>query len=206
MANGDFVLGYQHLLHDEPDDALPFGDVQGFGGRAQPRQKAGQRLGEPEIDLPILDTIDGGLQLAIQSLLLTTELGRSIAQLVDCNQLLLIGVDQAVDAFSDPDQTVPQVVLALLVWIGGAGRLQSPVNLGADQCRTLEQADHFAPDDVIEQVLAHRSAVAHRSVEMAPGVGTQAAVIGDLAGTRPGRCARQRVAAFAARDQSQDCC
>ena len=61
MANGDFVLGYQHLLHDEPDDALPFGDVQGFGRRVQPRQKAGQRLGEPEIVLPILRTIDGGL-------------------------------------------------------------------------------------------------------------------------------------------------
>ena len=41
MANDDFVLGYQYLLHDEPDDALPFGDVQTFGGRAQPRQKAG---------------------------------------------------------------------------------------------------------------------------------------------------------------------
>ena len=50
MANGDFVLGYQHLLHDEPDDALPFGDVQSFGGRAQPRQKAGQRLGDPGIE------------------------------------------------------------------------------------------------------------------------------------------------------------
>ena len=204
MANGDFVLGDQHLLHDEPDDALPFGDVQGFGGRVQPRQKAGQRLGEPEIGLAILRTIDGGLQFAIQRLLLTAEFGRSVAQLVDRDQLLLIGVDQAADAFSDPDQTVPQVVLALLAWIGGAGRLQSPIDLGADQCRILEQADHFAPDDVIEQVLAHRPTVAQRPVEMAPGVGTQAAVIGDLAGTRPGRCARQRVAAFAARDQSLD--
>ena len=204
MTNGDIFFAYQHLLHDEPDDALPFGDVQGFGGRAQPRQEAGQRLGEPEIGLPVLRPIDGGLQFAMQSLLLTTELGRSVAQLVDGNQLLLIGVDQAVDAFSDPDQTVPQVVLALLVWIGGAGRLQSPVDLGADHCRILEQADHFAPDDVIEQVLAHRPTVAHRSVEMAPGVGTQAAVIGDLTGTRLGRCARQRVAAFAARDQSLD--
>ena len=75
MANGDFFFADQHLLHEEPDDALPFGNVQGFGGRTQPRQKAGQRLGEPEIGLPILRTIDGGLQFAMQSLLLTTELG-----------------------------------------------------------------------------------------------------------------------------------
>ena len=132
MANGDFFFADQHLLHEEPDDTLPFGNVQGFGGRTQPRQKAGQRLGEPEIGLPILRTIDDGLQFAMQSPLLTTEFGRSVAQLVDCDQLLLIGVDQAVDAFADPDQTVPQVALALLVWIGGAGCLQSPVELGVD--------------------------------------------------------------------------
>ena len=57
--------------------------VQGFGGRAQPRQKAGQRLGEPEIGLPILRMIDDRLRFAMQSLLLTTEFGRSVAQLVD---------------------------------------------------------------------------------------------------------------------------
>ena len=62
MADGDFVLGDQYLLHEESDDTLPFGDVQGFGGRAQPRQKAGQGLGEPEIGLPTLSAIDGGLQ------------------------------------------------------------------------------------------------------------------------------------------------
>ena len=33
MADGDFVLGDKYLLHEEPDDTLPFGDVQGFGGR-----------------------------------------------------------------------------------------------------------------------------------------------------------------------------
>ena len=149
MANGDFVLGDQHLLHDALDDALPFRDVQSFSGRAQPRQEAGQALGEPEIGVPILGAIDGGLQFAIQRLLLPTEVGRSVAQFVDCVQLLLIGVDQAVNVLADPDQAAPQISLALLVWIGGAGRLQSPVDLGVDQRRILEQADHFIPDDVI---------------------------------------------------------
>ena len=92
---------------------------------------------EPEIGLPILGAIDGGLQFAMQSLLLTTELGRSVAQLVDGDQLLLIGVDQAADALADPDKPVPQVSLALLVGIGRTGRLQSPVDLGADQRRTV---------------------------------------------------------------------
>ena len=70
MADGDFVLGDQNLLHEEADDTLPLGDVEGFGGRAQPRQKAGQDLGEAQIGLPILGTVDGGLQLAMQRLFL----------------------------------------------------------------------------------------------------------------------------------------
>ena len=120
MANCDFVLDDQYLLHDEPDDAQSFREAQRFGGQAPPRQEAGQALGEPEMGFTILGAIDGGLQFEMQSLLLTTEIGRSVAQLVNGDQLLLIGIDQAVDAFADPDQTVAQVSLALLVWIEGA--------------------------------------------------------------------------------------
>ena len=201
MADGDFVLGDQNLLHEESDDTLPFGDVQGFGTRAQPRQKAGQGLGEPEIGLPILGAIDGGLQFAMQSLFLAAQLGRSVAQLVDGDQLFLIGRDQAVDTLADPDKPMPKVGLTLLVGIGDTGCLQSPVDLRAYQCRIFEQADQLGPHDVIKQILAHRTAVAQRAVEIAPGVGTQAAVVGDLAGTGLGRRAVQPLAAFAARHE-----
>ena len=160
MADSDFVLGDKYLLHEEPDDTLPFGDVQGFGGRTQPRQKAGQSLGEPKISLSILGAIDSGLQFAMQRLFLTAELGRSVAQLVDGDQLLLIGRDQAVDALADPDQPMPKVGLALLVGIGDTGRLQSPVDLCFHQCRIFEQADQLGPYDFIEQILAHGTAVA----------------------------------------------
>ena len=47
-----------------------------------------------------------------------------------------------------PDQAVPQVDLALLVGIGGTRRLQSAVDLGANQCRVLKQADDFVPYDL----------------------------------------------------------
>ena len=172
MANGDFVLGDQNLLYEEADDTLPLGDVQGFGGRAQPRQKVCQGFGEAEIGLPILGAIDGGLQFAMQRLFLPAELRRSVAQLVDGDQLFLIGRDQAVDTLTDPDQPMPKVGLALLVGIGDTGRLQSPVDLCTHQCRIFEQADQLGPHDVVEQILAHRTAVAQRAVEIAPGVGT----------------------------------
>ncbi|MCY4440255.1 MAG: hypothetical protein OXE53_08610, partial [Deltaproteobacteria bacterium] len=172
MADSDFVLGDQHLLHEEPDDALAFGDVEGFGGRTQPLQKAGQGLGEPEIGLPILGAIDGGLQFAMQSLFLAAQLGRSVAQFVDGDQLFLIGRDQAVDTLADSDKPMPKVGLALLVGIGDTGCLQWPVDLRPHPCRIFEQADQLGPHDVVEQILAHRTAVAQRAVEIAPGVGT----------------------------------
>ena len=59
----------------------------------------------------------------MQRLFLTAELGRSVAQFVDGNQLFLIGRYQAVNAFADPDQAMPKVGLALLVGIGDTGRL-----------------------------------------------------------------------------------
>ena len=204
MANDDLVLPDQHVLHQKPDNALPIGDFQCFSRRPQPLHKAGQGLGEPEIRLSIPGTIDDGFQFAMQGLLLTTELGRPVAQFVDGDQLLLIGIDQAVDALADSDQPSPQVGLALLVGIGGTRRLQSAVDLGADQRRVLKQADHLAPDNVIEQVLAHGPAVAQRSPKMAPGIGSETAVIGYLPCGRLYRAARQRVTALAARDQSLD--
>ena len=84
-------------------NALALWDGQGGGGCAQPRQKTCQGLGDPEIGLPVLGLIDNGLQFAMQSLFLTAQLGHSGAQLVDCDQLFLIGVDQTVDALPDPD-------------------------------------------------------------------------------------------------------
>ena len=32
MADDERVLGDQYFLDEEPDDTLPFGDVQRFGG------------------------------------------------------------------------------------------------------------------------------------------------------------------------------
>ena len=100
----------------------------------------------------------------MQSLLLAAEFGCSVAQLVDCDQLLLMGIDQTVDALADPDQLVPQVGFAPLIGIGGSGRLQSAVEFGTDRCRVLEQAGHFGPDNLIEHVLAHRPTVTQRAI------------------------------------------
>ena len=40
MANGDHILADLHLIHEEPDNTLPVGDVRGFGGQAQPIQES----------------------------------------------------------------------------------------------------------------------------------------------------------------------
>ena len=54
-----------------------------FQWTRQPRHEAGQAFGVPEISLPILGATDGGLQFAMQSLRLATELGRSVRSSTD---------------------------------------------------------------------------------------------------------------------------
>lgn len=59
MVNGDHIVADLHFLDEELDNSLPFGDVQRVGGHAQPVQEPGQGLGQPQLGVPVLDTIHG---------------------------------------------------------------------------------------------------------------------------------------------------
>ena len=70
------------------------------------------------------------------------------------------------------------------------------------QCRIFDESDHLLPDDLVQQILVDRPAVANGTAQVAPAVRTQASVIVDLARRTAGRCAGKRVTAFSARHQS----
>ncbi|HEY0723252.1 MAG TPA: hypothetical protein VGD41_04545 [Pyrinomonadaceae bacterium] len=70
-----------------------------------------------------------------------------------------------------------------------------------DQVGIFQQADNLIPDDMIEEVLADRTIIAHWTAKMTPSVGTKASVVVDVACARAGRCTGQRIAALAARHQ-----
>ena len=94
-----------------------------------------------------------------------------------------------------------QRLLPLLCRIGRPRCRQPAIEFALDQVGIFQQTDNLIPDDMVEQVLADRTIIAHWPAKMAPSVGTKASVVVDVACARAGRCARQRIAAFAARHQ-----
>jgi hypothetical protein len=64
--------------------------------------------------------------------------------------------------------------------------LQPAVELALDQAGLFEQLDDLGPCDPIEKILADRAAVAKRSAEPAPGIGTETTIIIDHAGVNAG--------------------
>src|SRR5438309_5844654 len=53
----------------------------------------------------------------------------------------------------------------------------------------------MGPCDPMEKILGDRAAVANRSAEPAPGIGTETTIVIDRAGARSRRCSVKRVAA-----------
>ncbi len=133
-----------------------------------------------------LGLLDNGLEFTLQGLLATTEFGRSLPQLVNGDQLLLTGRDQAVDTRADTSQTGLKVALALCVGISIPSCRQATVKLGADQGRVLKQPHHFTPDKFIKIVQLHQPIVAQRALETPPGLGCQTAILAFPAGRRAG--------------------
>ena len=86
----------------------------------------------------------------------------------------------------------PKPIFATLCRIGVACGLQPAVELALDQAGLFEQLDDLGPRDPIEKILADRAAVANRSAEPAPGIGTETTIVIDRAGARSRRCPVQR--------------
>jgi hypothetical protein len=204
VPDRDGVSVHQDVLDKEADDLLPIRDLQRLRRLVQPPKEVGQGFGEAQKRHPVSGLVEDGLQFRQHGLFASAQLRHPATQLVEGQEVLLIGREQALHALPGPRQLAFQSVLPPLRRFGGAGRVEAPVELGLDERRVLDQVDDLPPHDPVEQVLADRSAVAHRAAEMAPRVRAEAAIIMDLARGAARRRPRQRVAAFAARDQSLD--
>ncbi|MGA8618158.1 MAG: hypothetical protein WB660_06500 [Candidatus Sulfotelmatobacter sp.] len=67
----------------------------------------------------------------------------------------------------------------------------------------FEQADHFSPNDLIEELLSDEAAiVANRSPEFSPAIGANAFVVVNLACARLCRGSRKRLPTFRTADQT----
>ncbi len=160
MPNDDLIVANQYVLDEEPDDPLPFRDVERLSRFAQSCEKAGQHLGEPEAVFAFLDLVGYRLQLSLKCVFLPSQFLYPCAQIVDGDQFLLIGIDEAVDPFAFAGQLPLELPFPLMVRIRVSRCLQPPVDLAFNQARVLKQANDFRPDNPIQEILANRTFIA----------------------------------------------
>ena len=92
-------------------------------------------------------------------------------------------------------------LFTLLRRVGRARHREPPIEFLLNQRGILEQPNDFGPDDLIQQVLPDWSVGATGPAEVPPRIRAEAPIVVNQAGTRPGRGAREGVAAPAATHQ-----
>jgi len=87
----------EDVFDEQAQDPLPFGHGRGGGLVTQSGEEVLQVVGELEVDLPVGELAVEGVELVAQARLARTQLGHAGAQLVERDQLLLVGADEAGD-------------------------------------------------------------------------------------------------------------
>ena len=97
VADEDAFGADEDVLDEQAQDALLLGDGGGCGVAAEPGEEVLQTGGELEVGLPVDELVGQGGELAAQAGLAGAQLGGALAQLVEGDQLFLVGLDQPVD-------------------------------------------------------------------------------------------------------------
>ncbi len=156
VADGDLVGADEHVLDEQAQDALAFGDGRCGGLAAQPGEEVFEVVGELEVDLPVGELAVEGVDLVVQAALAGAQLGHAGAELVEGDQLLLVGADEPGDRRGGLGQSGIKTLALGGGGVDGAGLLEPFVDLAADQGRVGEQGGDVVPDDGVEVVGAHR--------------------------------------------------
>ena len=142
------------------------------------------------------------VQLGAERLLALAQGWHPLSQLLQRQELFLIGGEQSLDALAHAHQLSLHRLLTLLRGVGRARDREPAIKLLFDQRGILEQPHHLGPHDLIQQVLPDRSVLADGATEVPPAVRAEAAIVVNQASARPGRRARERVPALAATHQA----
>src|SRR6478672_64039 len=198
VADGDLVGADEHVFDEQAQDALAFGDGRCGGLAAQPGEEVFEVVGELEVDLPVGELAVEGVDLVVQAALAGAQLGHAGAELVEGDQLLLVGADEPGDRRGGLGQSGIETLALGGGGVDGAGLLEPLVDLVSDQGRVGEQGGDVVPDDGVEVVGAHRLVGADPAVLVAVVIRAQAAVVVDLLVSGASRRAVVGVAAAAA--------
>jgi hypothetical protein len=97
VPDGDLLGSDEDVLDEQPQDALLLGDGGHGGVFAELGEEVLQAGGELEVGLAVDELVGQGGELAAQAGLAGAQLGGALAQLVEGDQLFLVGLDQPVD-------------------------------------------------------------------------------------------------------------
>src|SRR5918999_4951064 len=204
VSDGDRVVitTDEYFADDEPQDPLAFFVAELVEAVGEAGGGAFEGVGELEVGLGVVQVCLERVELGAQCALALAQRGHAGAQLVERDELFLVGLDQPVDG----GLGAGDVALERLAAAGGgvlrARRLEPAVDLLARERRLLEQAADLLPDERFELVGADRAASAHAPADVPPVVLADAAVVDDPSLAGAGRGAVAGVAALAADDQA----
>jgi hypothetical protein len=204
VSDGDVVLlaADEDFAHDEAEDALLLmhGELVEAVGEAS--EEALERLGELEVGLGVVQLAFEGDELRGERALALAQLGHPLAQLLERDQLLLIGLDQAPGAGAHACKLVFESLAAAGGGVFAADSFEAALDFGSDELGLLEQAPDLRPDELVEFVRADRTRLADAPADVAVVVGADAAVVVDPAAAGARRGAVAGIAALAADEDS----
>ena len=180
VADGDLVGADENVFDEQAQDALAFGDGRCGGLAAQPGEEVFEVVGELEVDLSVGELAVERVDLVAQAGLAGAQLGHAGPELVEGDQLLLVGADEPGDRRGGLGQSGIETLALGGGGVGGADLVEPLVDLVSDQGRVGEQGGDVVPDDGVEVVGAHRLVGADPAVLVAVVVRAEAAVVVDL--------------------------
>ena len=200
VSDGDRVVvaADEHFADDEAQDSLLFFEVELVESVGEAAEEALEGVGEFEVGLGVVKLGVERVELGAECGLALAQRGHPGAQLVDRDQLFLVGLDQAGDGALSAGDVAFERFAASAGGVLGPQRLQPAVDLRAHQLGVFEQPSDRVPDESVELIGADRSALADAAADVAVVVRADAAVVVDPLVGRAGGAAVAAVAALAA--------
>jgi hypothetical protein len=166
VADRDLVVfaADQDFADDEPQDPLLFVEVELVEAIVQAAEEAFEGVGEFEVGLGVVQLGFERGELGLEGGLAVAQRRHTGAELVEGDQLFLVGLDQPFDRSGRAGEVALERFAAPRGGVLGPHRGQAPVDLGADERRVFEEPANLVPDEPVELISADRAAVAHASV------------------------------------------
>ena len=182
MLDGQRIRPHQNFFDYKTQNTLAFLNIQTFRRLAQTFQEAFEIPGQLMNPFLIDDAGLQGLQLRFQSRLPFPQHRHASTQLLKRKKTFLIGVEKTVDPLLNTSALFEQNLFAYLGWIGFSDLLNSSLYFSTDQLGILQHPNYLLPNKSVQIILSHRPIGADAStVEMTIDVGTQAAIVVELA-------------------------